>query len=56
MPILGFGLILILWAVLSGALLVWLVRRQGWNSDTWGYVPVLLVLGGAIAYMLPMLE
>lgn len=52
-PVFGYGLLLVLWAVASVGLLAWLVRRQGFNSDTRGYVPVLLLLGAVIAYLLP---
>ncbi len=53
MPVFGYGLLLAAWGVASVVLLAWLVRRQGFNSDTRGYVPVLLVLGAVIAYLLP---
>ena len=52
-PMFGYGLLLGLWAVGSVLLLVWLVRRQGFNADTRGYVPVLALLGLVIAYLLP---
>jgi phosphatidylglycerol:prolipoprotein diacylglycerol transferase len=53
MPVFGFGLLLALWVVGSILLLAWLVRRQGFNADTRGYVPVLLLVGLVIAYLLP---
>ena len=52
-PVFGFGLLLVVWAVGSALLLAWLVRRQGLNADTRGYLPVLLLLGAVIAYLLP---
>jgi len=54
-PLFGFGLLLAVWALASAALLAWLVRRQGWNADTRGYVPLLLVIGAAIWLILPKL-
>lgn len=54
-PLFGFGLLLALWAVGSVVFLLWLVRRQGFNSDTQGYIPLLLVIGGAIWLVLPRL-
>ena len=30
-----------------------LARRQGFNADTWGYVPILLLIGAIIAWLLP---
>ena len=53
LPVFGYGLLLALWAVASVALLAWLVRRQGFNADTRGYLPVLVVMGLVIAYLLP---
>ena len=55
LPLFGFGLLLAVWAVLGGLYLFWLVRRQGFNSDTLGYAQVLAVLGLAIAFVLPAL-
>ena len=43
-PIFGFGVLLALWAVAGIVLLVWLVRRQGFNADTWSYVPLLAIV------------
>jgi phosphatidylglycerol:prolipoprotein diacylglycerol transferase len=52
-PLFGFGLLLALWAVGSVVFLLWLVRRQGFNNDTKGYIPLLLVIGAAIWLVLP---
>jgi phosphatidylglycerol---prolipoprotein diacylglyceryl transferase len=52
-PVFGFGLLLALWAVASVITLAVLVRRQGFNADTWGYVPILLLIGAIIAWLLP---
>ncbi|MCH8042820.1 MAG: prolipoprotein diacylglyceryl transferase [Planctomycetes bacterium] len=52
--IFGFGVLLAIWAVFSLGLIVYLVRRQGWGADTLSYLPLLLLIGGAI-YGLPML-
>lgn len=53
LPMFGFGLLLAVWAVGSILLLAWLAPRQGFNADTLGYMPVLLLLGLVIAYLLP---
>ena len=37
----------------SVALLAWLFADKDFNSDTRGYVPVLLLLGAVIAFLLP---
>ncbi len=52
-PAFGFGLLFWLWAVASVVTLVVLVRRQGFNADTWGYVPILLLVGAIIVWVLP---
>ena len=52
-PVFGFGLLLAVWAVASVVTIAWLVRRQGFNADTWGYVPILLLMGAIIAWLLP---
>jgi len=49
----GFGWLLAVWAIASTALMVWLIRRDGWNSETRGYLPALLLGGAAIAFLLP---
>lgn len=54
-PVFGLGLLLAIWAVASIALIAWLAWRQGWNADTLGYVPILLLIGAIIRWMLPVL-
>ena len=49
----GFGLLLALWTIISVATLAWLGWRQGFNADTWGYVPLLAIVGAAIWFVLP---
>lgn len=55
-PVFGPGWLLAIWALGALGLLAWQVRRQGWNADTQGYVPVLLLVGAAIFFLLPRLE
>jgi phosphatidylglycerol:prolipoprotein diacylglycerol transferase len=52
-PLFGFGVLLAVWAVASVGLLVYLIRRQGFNADTKAYLPVLGILG-AFIYALPL--
>ncbi|MEN6451218.1 MAG: prolipoprotein diacylglyceryl transferase family protein [Thermoguttaceae bacterium] len=52
-PVFGFGLLLAVWAVASVGLLAFLTWRQGFNADTRGYLPILLLLGAIIAWLLP---
>jgi phosphatidylglycerol:prolipoprotein diacylglycerol transferase len=54
-PLFGFGLLLGLWAIGSLVLLVWLAWRQGFNDDTRSYLPILLVIGAVIYWVLPAL-
>ncbi len=54
-PMFGIGILLFVWAAASGGLLTYLVRKQGWNADTRGYVPVLLLIGAVICFLLNLL-
>jgi phosphatidylglycerol---prolipoprotein diacylglyceryl transferase len=54
-PVFGLGLLFAVWAVLCAGALAWLVRRQGFNAETRGYLPVMLVLGAVIVWVLPVL-
>ncbi|NQT39475.1 MAG: prolipoprotein diacylglyceryl transferase [Planctomycetes bacterium] len=51
----GFGPLLAVWAVFSVGLFIWLVRRQGFSEDTRGYLPLVLLVGGVIWFLLPLL-
>lgn len=51
----GKGLLLGIWAIFSVVLLAWLVWRQGFNSDTLSYVPILLIVAAVIAWLFPAL-
>jgi phosphatidylglycerol:prolipoprotein diacylglycerol transferase len=53
-PLFGFGVLLAVWAVASVALVVYLVRKQGFDADTKAYLPVLGLLGVFI-YALPLI-
>jgi len=55
-PVFGMGWALLVWAILSVVLLLWLVRRQGWNADTRSYLPLLLLVAAAFYFGLPFLE
>jgi phosphatidylglycerol:prolipoprotein diacylglycerol transferase len=55
-PLFGVGWALLAWAIFSVVLIAWLARRQGWTSETLSYLPVLLVVGAAICFVLPMIE
>ncbi len=48
MPIFGFGLLLLVWAVVGMSSFALTVRRHGWNADTFSLLPLLLLTGAAI--------
>ena len=50
-PIFGFGVLLAVWAMVGAVALVLQVRRQGWNSETWSYLPMLALVGAAIVFL-----
>ncbi len=50
-PIFGFGVLLAVWAVVSAATLVGLVRRYGSSGETWSAVPVMLLFAAAIVLL-----
>jgi phosphatidylglycerol:prolipoprotein diacylglycerol transferase len=55
LPMFGTGLLLAFWAIVSVVVIAWLAWRQGFNADTWGYVPVLVLIGAIIRWLLPAL-
>jgi phosphatidylglycerol---prolipoprotein diacylglyceryl transferase len=50
-PIFGIGVLLALWAIASVITIASLVRRHGWSGETWGSIPVLLMVGAAIVLL-----
>ncbi|MDG2206742.1 MAG: prolipoprotein diacylglyceryl transferase [Pirellulales bacterium] len=54
-PVFGVGLLFFLWMLVGVAVILWLVRRQGINSDTLSYLPVFLIVALAIVFVLPTL-
>lgn len=50
------GWALLVWAIVSIVLLLWLVRRQGWNADTRSYLPLMVLVAAAFYFVLPILE
>jgi phosphatidylglycerol:prolipoprotein diacylglycerol transferase len=53
LPVFGLGILFAMWAVASLVLLAVLVRRQGFNRDTLGYLPLLGLIGLVVLYVLP---
>lgn len=52
-PTFGFGWLLAVWVVFSVALLAYLTYRQGFNADTKGWLPILLLVAAGIAWVTP---
>ena len=55
-PVFGFGWALWGWCAGSALLLAWLVRRQGWNAETRGFLPFMAMLGLVFWFVLPAVE
>jgi phosphatidylglycerol:prolipoprotein diacylglycerol transferase len=55
-PTFGIGWALLFWLIFAVGLLVWLTRQQGWNADTRSHVPLLLIVGLVIVFVLPNIE
>lgn len=52
-PLADTTLLISIWAVASLATLAWQWRKHGLGRETLAYVPLLLLLGGVIAFVLP---
>ena len=52
-PVFGWGLLLALWLLGCAGVIFFLVRKQGFNADTKGYLPVFVIVALAIIFVLP---
>ena len=52
-PVFGWGLLIVIWLVAGAGILFFLLRRQGFNADTKSYLPVFVIVGLAIVFVLP---
>lgn len=52
-PLFGFGLLLALCAIACVVTVGWLAWRQGFNADTFGYIPLFAILGAIVWFVLP---
>ena len=52
-PVFGAGILLLVWCMFAIGLLGVLAWRQGFNADTLGYLPILVIVGAAIVWLLP---
>jgi phosphatidylglycerol:prolipoprotein diacylglycerol transferase len=53
LPVFGFGLALAIWTFFSVVFLLFMFRRHGVNSETLGYLPLLIVFGFVLGWILP---
>ena len=56
LPVLGWGWLLAVWLLFGVGAVLWLWRQRGWDADTRGVVPVILVIAAVIVFVLPHLE
>ncbi|HEX2474495.1 MAG TPA: prolipoprotein diacylglyceryl transferase family protein [Lacipirellulaceae bacterium] len=50
-PIFGVGVLLAIWAVVAAATIIGMVRQFGWSAETFGSLPLMLLLGAAIVFL-----
>ena len=55
-PLFGWGLLAAVWLVFAVVLLAFMIRRNGFTREVKGLLPLLLVVGAAIVFLLPNLE
>lgn len=53
LPVFGLGLLLTLWLIGGALVLIYLIRKQGFNADTKSYLPVFVIVGLGIVFILP---
>ena len=53
LPVFGWGLLLTLWLIGGAVVLIYLLRKQGFNADTKSYLPVFVIVSLGIIFVLP---
>ena len=56
LPVFGWGWALMIWLIISGGGLLWSVWRRGWNRETRGQLPMILLVSAAIVLLIPRVE
>lgn len=56
LPVFGYGWVLILWLLVSGGTLLRAWQRQTRAGDALSYLPMIVLVAAAIAYVLPRIE
>ena len=54
-PLMGFGIVLAVWAGICVARLGWIVFRRGWSTEIASELPMMLLVAAAIAWVFPAL-
>ena len=54
-PVMGLGLLLAVWALICAVRIGWIVYHRGWNAEVWNELPMMVVLSGILAFVLPAL-
>ncbi len=55
-PVFGWGWALLIWLVISGAILLWSARRNGWQRELRGQLPMILLVSAAVVFVIPRVE
>jgi phosphatidylglycerol:prolipoprotein diacylglycerol transferase len=54
-PLLGFGILLAMWACICAARLCWITVRRGWSNEIASELPMMFLVAAVIAWALPAL-
>src|SRR5215467_13874553 len=55
-PLFGIGILLAAWVAICMARLGWIVARRGWSSELTSELPMMILLGAVIGWVLPALS
>jgi phosphatidylglycerol:prolipoprotein diacylglycerol transferase len=55
LPVLGFGLLLAVWALICAVRVGWIVSQRGRSAEVWNELPMMAVLAGVLTFVLPAL-
>ncbi len=56
LPVFGFGWLLIVWLLGCAGYLAWQVQRGGWRPQLTAQLPLMALIAGAIAFLLPWVQ
>ena len=55
-PIFGNGILLYAWLTFAVGLILFSYRKHGWNKETIGHIPILVIVALAIRFVIPSIE